>query len=522
MSSPATPSNGMKNLKALLRVVVAAAILGGIYFSYAGHMKTTREVKDLSKKAHDLLQLDTPRDYKDAADLLGQALALKGTDPYALAAKAEVEALLWAEHGYADREQAARAAVAAADARDVNLAERFSGSALVKLASGNLDDAERDLLDVMEKGTSPARIVAAVGIVHARQGKGDVARNDFKQAADRDWRNPRFTVLQGEAFFEHGDFIQAQGAFEKAITMNRDHLRAIIGKARADVGRNERTIDALRTIEDVLGRPDEFSPVVRGRALTAKAEALLAQKKYEEAEAAAREALEQGSKLDPHYAFAHYTLGSSLAAQKKDGAAEAFDSAITHYPVVARFYFDGAVALAGAGQADAGAKLFDRYVESLKGGKVTDAYHLARSEFFRTTGDLTAAHAELDEALKLNDVNAETYYRKGFLFQAQAAQSRTERAKLFDEARQQYEKAVRVRERYPEVYRQMGLIYLDVNPRSAQALQNFAQALNYYKDQKAAKQTIDEFIDEVEQRYIQAGLRANATAWRREATALAR
>lgn len=524
MSSSKTPSAGMQFIKALLRVVIAAAIFFGVYYAYARHTETSLEVKKLSQAAYDLLQNDLHQEYIEAADNLRKALELRPKDEYALAALAETETLLWLEHGYADREQQARAATDAANNADLNLAERFSAAALVQIADGQLDQAERELIELTETGTSTARIVAAIGLVHLRKGKLETARNDFKQASDREWRNPRFTVMYADSYFDSGDFLTAQGTYEKALAMNSHHLGAVVGKARADIARSERISDAVRTLDDLIGREDETSPLVRSRALTGKAEALLAQKSFEEAEAAANEAIENGSKIDPHYAYAHFALGRALAALGKDGASEAFEAAISHNPAIDRFYFDAAVALAKAEKPEAGEELFARFKEFHKDDKTRDSFHLAYSAFFHAQGDLEAAHKELDEALALNEVNSETYYRKGALFQeqAEAARARAEKTRLYDEARQQYEKAVRIRERFPEVYAQMGLIYLDLNPRSQQALQNLVEALNIYKEQKAPRHVMEDLITTVEQRYIKARLPHNATAWRREATELAR
>lgn len=526
MSSPAasSPSTGAQALKALRNLVGAAVILGGIYFAYANHVETSRQVKDYSKKAHDLIQRDALRDYQDAGKLLDQALALRGKDPYALAAKAEVEAILWVEHGLESHATAAREYASQATEREVNLAERFSAEALVGVAEGRAAETERSLAEVAESAAT-ARIVAALGLVRSRLGRLDLARHDLKQAADRDWRNPRFVSLQGQVLFDSGEFASAQSAFEKAITLNPEHLASVVGKARADIAKRERVIDATRALEGVLARDEsELSPITRARALTARAEALLAQGAWADAETAAREAISAAVKLDPGSAYAPFALGLALAAQKKDGAVEAIREALALNPHIARFYFNGALALAQVGRVSEGDQLFEEFqrVNSARGEKLTDAFHLARSEFYKATGNFPKAHAELDAALALNDVNAETYYRKGLLFQTEAVQPKAEKAKLFDAAREQYTKAVTVRERYPEVYRQMGLIYLDLNPKSADALDNFGKALNYYKDQKAPKQVIEEFIAEVEQRYIKAGLRTNADFWRKEAVDLAR
>lgn len=523
MSSQAdsSPRRQASALSALARVVVAAVILGGIYFAYAQYQENTREVNRLSKKAHDLIQKDNPRDYLEAAGLLEDALAIRGNDRYAVAAKAEVETLLWVEHGLVDREATARAMIERAASRAPNLAERYSAEALARLARGELDAAERELMKLAEEGTPTARIISLLAVVHARQGKGELARNDLKQAAERDWRSPRYTAMYAESYLDAGDFVNAQNTFQKALEMSRStHLRSLVGKARVDVARHERVTEALETIDDVLARgDDELSPPLRSRALVARAEALLAQGEADKAEESLQKALAiETAKSDPAYAYAHFNLGL-VRLQKEDAAAiEAFKAAIAHYPYVVRFYFQSALALAEAGRKDDGEALLALYEQNDKLPK-NDLFHLARGDFRRTLGDLDGAFEAYEAARTENEVNPEVYFKKGLVLQTRGlATSGAARTGLFNEAREEYEKAVRIREKYPEVYRQMGLIYLDTNPRSGEALNAFGKALEFYKAAKAQPATVKEFIEEVKQRYLRAGLRGNAQAWEQEAT----
>jgi tetratricopeptide (TPR) repeat protein len=94
----------------------------------------------------------------------------------------------------------------------------------------------------------------------------------------------------------------------------------------------------------------------------------------------------------------------------------------------------------------------------------------------------------------------------------------SDKKKLYDGVREAFEKAVGIRERYPEVYRQIGLVYLDENPRSSEATENFGKALGFYKEQKASKAVFEGFISEVAERYKKAGLKGNADAWVKEAS----
>lgn len=518
-SAPESTQKKGTALFALLRIGVAAAIFIGLYVAYGKHVDTTKAVKERSRQARDLVIRDGIKEYRDAIRMLDEALALQGANPYAIATRGELSAILWSEHGFADEADAARQFTQRAIKENINFAERFGAEGQVMLGEGKLDEAAAAMRKLAEDGIGDARILGVLGVAQARLGKLAAAKADLKQSADRDWRSPRFTNLYGEISFDGADYTTALGAHEKALEQVPGHARATIGKARADVARSVRVAEALEALDAVLARPaEELSPVLKERALTGKAEALFASGEFEKAEAAAREAIAVGAKVDPGIAHAHYALGLALAARKADGANDAFKAAIAQYPAVDRFWFNGALALAKAGKTAEGEALLDEYA---KGREQGDTYHLARGEFFVTTGDYTRAHAEFDKAIELNEVNPDGYYKKGELLAIEGRADKRQQKKLFDEALKQFEKTVQIRERYADVYRQVGLIYLDLNPRSGEALEQFAKALKYFKEQKAPRATIDAFITEVEQRYIAARLKGNADAWRQEATAMA-
>lgn len=507
-------------LFALARIVVAAALLSGVYVLYGKHVETSKTVKDRAQQASDLAKRDGVKEYRDAIRLLDEALALQKNDPYIIATRGELGAVLWVDHGITDEVDAARSYTKQAVAGSIHFAERYGAQGLLLLGDGNVDEAQAEMQKLAEDGIGDARILAVLGLAHARQGKLVAAKEDLKQAADRDWRSPRYTNFYGEIAFDGADYPTSASAHEKALEQVPGHARAIIGKARADVARGQRVAESIEALDAVLARSnDEISPVLRERGLTAKAEALLASGEFEKAEEAAREAIAVNAKVDPGIAHAHFTLGLALARQEKDGALDAFKQALALYKGVDRFSFDSALALAVAGHAEAGEALLEDYAKTHDPGF---AYHLATGDLYVATADYAKAHEAFDKAVELNPVNPDGYYKKGVLLALEARQPKANRKQLFDDALKQFEKTVQIREKYADVYRQVGLIYLDLNPRSGEALQQFAKALLYFKEQKAPKATVDAFIDEVEQRYVTARLAANAKAWREEATAMAR
>jgi tetratricopeptide (TPR) repeat protein len=505
----------------LRNVGIAVVVLGGIFAAYSSYVGNSKKIKAHSKKAVELLQKDNPAEYFEAAKELDGALSVRAQDPFAVAARAVTASILWGEYGIEGEKDKALGLVERAAEMQLNTKERFLAEGLSLVAAGKPEDAEKAMMLLTERGITPAEVIEPLGLARLRQGKFDMAKNDFKQAAEREWRTARYIALYGDVFFDAGDFINAASTYRKALDVNTKHVRSLIGKARADAARGENVDEAAKAIDDLLAGTGEaeLPPTMKARALTAKAEILYAQDKVADAEQAAQAAVAAEVKSDPYAAYAHYLLGVAQARQKKGGLDE-IRKAIDTYPVVPRFYFQGALALAGAGKAADGQSLFDLYGKAYK---QNDVFHIARGDFLLATGAGDDAIKAYDAALAENNVSAEAHYKKGYALQQTGLEGKgKDKKKLYDQAREAYEKAVGIRERYPDVYRQMGMIYLDMNPKSSEATDSFGKALGYYKEQKASKAVFKAFIDEVEARYRKAGLKGNAEAWVKEAGAYAK
>lgn len=516
---------------ALRNLAIAVVVLGAIFAAYTKYVGNSKVIKDRSKAAIEHLAKDNPSEYAEAAKDLDEALAVRGEDPFAVGARAMVAAIRFAEYGIASEKDVASKYVAKANELGLNTKERFLAEGLYLAGSGKPAEAEKTLLTLVDRGITPAEVIQPLGFARARQGKTDAARSDLKQAAEREWRTPRYTSLYADAFFDAGDFVNAAATYRKSIEASpavAPHVRSTIGKARADAGRGENVDEALATLDALLAKTgdDELPPALKARALTGRAEALLAAAKVADAESAANTAITAQLTDDPAAAFAHYALGVALAKQKKAGALEAIQKAISTQPTVSRFYFQGALALAGAGKGADGQALFDLY---LKSNKETDTFHVARGDFLLAAGKIEDAVKAFEAAIAANQVNADAWYKKGYALQRQGAGSgggkrgkRGGGGSDMTGALAAYEKAVGIRERFPEVYRQVGLIYLDQDPRSSKATEQFVKALQFYKDQKASKAVFAAFIEEVRQKYVDAKLKGNAEAWVKEAGALAK
>ncbi len=512
--------------RASIKIAAWAVVLAGVYSVYYKYVLTSRELKDRREKITSLMRHDNPADYRQSAKLLDEGLALRDSEPWFNATRAEVAGLLWVEGGENDSRGTAERYLKTTIDMGINSGQRFDAEALALIGAGQLSEAEDKLVDVVNKSGGTAAILADLGIIHEHQGKLQAAKNDLKQATDRDWVNPRFGALYGEALFDDGDYGNAVAVFQKAMEGNPNHLRSLIGKARAELALQEHVADSTKSLTDILAAPEALTPVLKLRALVGKSEALLAAGDAPGAEAAARQALDAKVEGDSGVAYAQYNLGLSLATQKKPGALDAFKQAIALVGYIPHFYFDGAIGLAKAGQNADGLALLNQYAARITDAqgkmKTDDAYHRAKGEFLTLTNQLDDALKEYDLAIADNNVNADAYYRKGLVLRMQGQALKGDKQRdLYNSALEELDKAIQFRERFPDAYRAAGLIFLDVSPTDPKVMEKFTKALVYYKDTKAPKTVTDAFITEVEQRYLKYGGKFKKTAadWKKEATA---
>lgn len=523
-SAQTRPSTGAQLAVAGRNIAITIVVLGAMFYFYSHYVQTTKELKLLREKISTLLKHDNPVDYRTAGKLLDEGLALRDSETWFIAARSEVAALLWVEHGEVANKGAAETYLQKAKDLHINRPERFDAEALTLIGNGQLEQAKTMLLDVASRSAGSAGISGDLGIADEKDGKLEQAKKLFKDAADRDWINPRFNALYAESLFDSSDYPAAQATFLKALESNPNHVRSLVGKIRADVAHGDKVAENAKAIDEILANADTLSPMLTGRALVAKAEVQLAQGDSAGAEATARKALDSKVEGDTATAYAQYDLGLALAMQKKPGAVDAFKAAIAQTSYIPHFYFDGAMALAKQGQTADAAKLFDQYAQKITDAqgklKMDDAYHRAKGDFLAFTEKYDDAVKEYELAVKDNPVIAESYYKEALAYEKLAEKAeKAEKQKVLNSALEQLNNATKYKERYPEAYREIGLIFVAANPGDDKAMTNFAKALLYYKDAKAPKAVTDAFIDQVAESFTKAGpkFKAKAAEWRTDA-----
>ena len=514
-----TPSRKAALRAAGVKVVLAAAVAAALFALYAHEIKVEQQVSDLlagtkiaggrAGGARAELNKDTPRGWLAAEDQLHKALDLQPSNPYAVAAFADVEVLL-SGAGFSDRAQRADEAVARADGKDVALPERFEARALQLIAAGKAGDAEAYLLALLDRYGAVPRLIDVLGRAQRAKGSLADARANFKKAQDADWRSPRYVADYAQALLEDGSALEAAQAFERALQANSDHSRAQVGKARALValtrmGRGGGDLTAARALCDaVLAKPAEEVPAaLKAKALAARSEAKLA---LGDSAGAARDAT-AAVQADPKSAAALRARALVAAASKSADAAALFKVAIAADPYDPSTYFDGAAALTAAGDNAGAEKLLGSYAATLPRSA---RYHLALAQMLSRRNAIKDAEDELLKAQQLEPTNALVYFEEG-----RAAQARKD-AKAATAA---YERAAQLRDDFPEVYRQMGGLYLESRNVDA-ALKVFNEALARYKAARAPPSVMEAFYSDVVAQVTRAGKKKLAEAWVKEARAL--
>jgi predicted Zn-dependent protease len=400
-------------VRAGAKIAVAAALVGGIYAGYRHYVWIRHEVAVLidgpggqGGGARTEMAKDTPAGLLKAEKLLEEVLRIHPRNAFGMVALADVETQL-VGFGYADRAQRAEETRRKADEKQVSFVELFDAHALAMLQAGKAAEAEayaRALLQKYPASPGVPRFHDLLGRAQRAQGKLAEARLSFRRAQEADWRQPRSVADYAEALLEDGDAAGALAAFDRALQANSEHIRSLIGKARAEIALardGKADAAAARTLVDgVLRRPEQdLTNDLRARALAARAEARLLQKDAAGAAEDSAAALALAPRLAPALrarAMVDAATGKATAAEGllASAAADRFDPTT---------YLDGAAALESAGDLGGARKLLDASPPSLQ---ATARYHLARAKLLTLANDPDGARAEAAAAAALDPANA--------------------------------------------------------------------------------------------------------------------
>ncbi len=517
-ASPAPRSAELRS--AAIKIGAALLAFGALLALYAHEVRVESQVKELVAGvpgaqgtriggAQAALARDTPGGWLVAETALDKALELQPSNPYALAALASVEERLAAD-GEAGRIARAEGALARAEAKDVSRPERHEAHALALIRTGRPVDAENYLRPLVDKYVGYWELYDALGRAQRAAGELEEAKKSLRRAMETGWRSPRAVADYATVLLEDGAAAEAAVGFDRALQANGDHLRSMVGKARAmlALASSGKTIDlkaAYGLVDGVAARPPaELSPALRASALAARAEVNLAQGDLASAAKDADDSLAAQPSNPPGLRARALVLAASK--DKRGEADAAFKLAIEKDPYDASLYFDGAAALAAAGQLPQAEKLLGHYAALLP---KTGRYQLALSRVLAAKGDRKGAGAALESAIKTDPTNAAIYFELGKLAQARGDTKA---------ARDAYERALQLRDDYPEAYRQIAALFLDGgDPDGAMAA--YGEALRRYRAARVPQGQLEPFYREVQDRFAKARQPQKAAQWLKEARA---
>ncbi|MCP3097692.1 cellulose synthase [Myxococcus sp. K15C18031901] len=413
---------------ALAQVAVVAVLLGGAvtYFVHRGGVR--QQAEEHLRAARAAALRGNPGDLERAVKELDALFQVDEDSRDAQALAADIQTVLWLEHRQPGADARAREHLSRAEQLESRSGERYGARALHLIAEGKAADAETYLADLQAQGATSPRLTLALAFTLQARGDLPGARQAFARAAEVAWRDPRFTTAYGEALLDEGQYAQAVEAFQRATSVNPDHLLAVLGEGLAQAYQGKKPEVSRRALELARQRQAELTPVLRARASALRAELALVGGALDEAVQASDEAV----KSVPDDVYALFSRARVLAARKAPEARAAFQAAVTRRRTAPLLYLDGARILQSAGDGAGALSLLDAYENTFRPVQVTTAdgkkvglleqdgrYWLARGQLLLTADRQDDALAAFDKAIAARGVGlARAQYAKGALLVA--------------------------------------------------------------------------------------------------------
>lgn len=526
MTTESTPKAGEWKKResfgsALIQILIVGAILTGAVFLVYKRGATKKELNELMKDARAASMKGNSGDLHKALKISDEALERDGNSPDALAFNAALWTDLWLTHREPGAEAKAKEFLDKAKKAEAQTDERYGAEALHMVAAGNPKGADEFVEALRQKGGSGARIFYAQAAALQKVGNLKLARQSFKAAMDKQWKDVNFAAAYGEAILLEG-VPGAIDTFNKASGQNPELFRARLGLALSRVQKGERVGDAESIIKELMTREAELSVAEKARALAIQGHIALIQEQPDQAITLADQALA----ANPEDPWAHHVKAAALAQKKDPGAPAALDGLLAKVPSAPIFYFEGAADLQKAGMLDQSLAVLAKYEDFFKNVKNQtadgkeeayldrdDRYYLAKGDVLRTAGKLDEAMAAYDKAIAAKNVNiTRATYAKGALLIEK---------KEFDKAG-----AILLditppdgTGQLPEAYMAMGQLLFE-KKEWATGCQNYAFALSKMKMSQAPREKLNEILTDVEKRLKDAKQRDIAKLWIEEAKPL--
>jgi len=507
---------------AMTQIGIAAAVLTvAVYIVYARNVRK-QQIAEKMKEARAVAMRDNAADLNKALGLVDEVLTLDSAAPDALALGASLHTQLWLEHRVPGEEAKAKDFLARAEKAESRSEDRFASAAEQQVAGGKAKDADAFVEGLREKGASSAKLWYAVGLSKQALGQLALAREGYKQAADKAWKNPHFSTAFAEALIDEQNFNLAVDVADKGVSSNPVHVKArlvkgLLGLYRKDGVGAKFAADAVREI-----LPEEQTPGMKALALAVAAEVALYEGQSDVALNFAADALS----ANPEEYRALFAKARALAAKQDAGAAAAFKDAVARRPTAPLLYLDGAAQLQAAGNVDGAVALLDAYEAMFKPIQLAsadgtntsalerdDRYYLVRGDVLRAAGKPADALAAYEKAIGAKNVlQARAWYSKGALLLEQKEYDKAKEA-LTVVALDDGSGSI------PEAYMAMGDLLFAEKTYDV-ACQQYGFALAKYRGLQESREKLNAIVTDVEKRLIAVKESGMSKAWVQEAKGL--
>lgn len=508
---------------ALLQIgIVAVILIGAVFFVYKRNERKQKVGEGMDEVKKQLAVRDNATDIQKALKRLDEVLAVDDSAPDALAMAADLHTQLWLVHKVPGADSKAKEFLAKAEAADSKSDERYATKAFHLLAANQVKEADEYIDSLRQQGASSPKVWHAQAVAKQKLGQLALSREAYKQAADKAWKNPRFTSSFTEALIDEANYWMAGSEVTKALSANPEHVRSrilkgIIALYKKDGVAAKEAADTIKELE-----AQELTPGMKALLLAEKAELAVFEQKLDDAIKYATEATTLNA--DEH--FAHFAKAKALAMKKDPAAADAFKAAIALRATAPLLYVEGAAQLQQAGNLDAALGLLDAYENFFKNVQIAamdgktvpalerdDRYYISRGDVLKAAGKKDEALAAYEKAIAAKSVmQAKAWYAKGALHLE---------AKELDKAKEAL--AVVTPDdgsgTLPEAYLAMGDLLFQQKDY-ATACQNFGFALTRFRAMQAPREKLNTILDDVAKRLVAANQKPMAKAWQEEGKAL--
>ncbi|MEW6433876.1 MAG: cellulose synthase [Myxococcota bacterium] len=506
---------------ALVQILIVGVLLtGAVYFVYK-RGANRKELSELMKEARATALKGNAQDLHKALQMAEKGLEKDSSSPDALAFSAALWTDLWLTHREPGAEAKAKEFLDKAKKADAQTDERFGAEALQMIAAGDAKGADAFVESLRQKGGSGARLFHAQAVALQKQGNLKLARQAFKAAMDKQWKDVNLAAAYAEALMLEG-VPGAIDALNKATGQNPELFRARLDLALARVQKGDRVGDAEAIVKEVLAREAELSVAEKARASAVQGHIALIQAQSDQAIQLADQALG----INPEDVWAMHVKAAGLAQKKDPGAPAALDALLVKAPWAPVFYFEGAADLQQAGMLEQALAVLAKYEGFFKNVKNQtadgkeeayldrdDRYYLARGDVLRAAGKLDDALAAYDKAIAAKNVNITraTYAKAATLMQKGEIDKAGEL--LLDITPPDGTGQL------AEAYMAMGEL-LFTKKEWGPGCQNYAFALAKMKMQQAPREKLNEVLADVEKKLKDAKQKEIAKLWMEEAKPL--